>query len=245
MNTEMLTAYWSDRELAINFIILLHLLGALAVGILLGYERSYHGRAAGLRTYALVCMASTALTVIIAYPSLWYGGLAPTSGGLPADPTRVIQGLMTGIGFLGAGVIMREGFSIRGLSTAASIWMTAAIGILIGVGFYAAAIIAALFSIAVMSGFHWVEIVLPHRSHVHLSLSYARAKRPDEAAILALVGPHGYEVGDWAFHLNQNGQRFEYQLVLTCRGPGRAAALARALAEEPDLIEFQLTPTRT
>lgn len=71
---DVLLAYWSAAELATNGLILLHLLGALAVGVLIGYERSYHGRAAGIRTYALVCVASCVLTVINAYPAMWYGG---------------------------------------------------------------------------------------------------------------------------------------------------------------------------
>src|ERR1700740_3679569 len=98
---EFFKAYWSSGVLATNGVILLNLLGALLLGLMVGYERSYHGRAAGMRTYGLVCMASSALTVIVAYSGYWYGGHA----GLPAnpDPTRVIQGIVTGIGFLGAG----------------------------------------------------------------------------------------------------------------------------------------------
>src|SRR5450830_1061906 len=129
---DFLRAYWSPAELATNGVILLNLLGALLLGLLVGYERSYHGRASGMRTYGLVCMASAALTVIAGYPEYWYGGKTAIFGG--ADPTRIIQGIVTGIGFLGAGVIMKEGFSISGLTTAASIWTSAAIGILVGVG---------------------------------------------------------------------------------------------------------------
>ncbi|MBX9633421.1 MAG: MgtC/SapB family protein, partial [Magnetospirillum sp.] len=71
---DVLKAYWSAPEITTNFIIFLHLLGALAVGVMIGYERSYHGRAAGIRTYALVCVASCVLTVVNAYPAHWFGG---------------------------------------------------------------------------------------------------------------------------------------------------------------------------
>jgi hypothetical protein len=115
---EMLSAYWSRPELETNGLILLNLIGALLLGLMVGYERAYHGRAAGMRTYGLVCMASAALTIIGGYPDFWFGGhggaFAPVT-----DPTRIIQGVVTGIGFLGAGVIMREGFIISGLTTAA------------------------------------------------------------------------------------------------------------------------------
>ena len=77
------------------------------------------------------------------------------------DPTRVVQGIVTGIGFLGAGVIMRDGMSISGLTTAASIWATAAIGVLVGVGFYPAAILLALLSASLMMWGVKVEARLP------------------------------------------------------------------------------------
>src|SRR5512139_1943632 len=109
---DSLAAYWAPPELATNGLIILNLLGALLLGLLVGYERSYHGRAAGMRTYGLVCMASAALTVIGGYSHAWFGGNALQASA--TDTTRVIQGIVTGIGFLCAGVIMREGFNISG-----------------------------------------------------------------------------------------------------------------------------------
>ena len=76
LTSESLMAYWSATEVATNIIVFLNLLGALLLGLVVGYERSYHGRAAGMRTYGLVCMASAALTVIAGYPGYWYGGHA-------------------------------------------------------------------------------------------------------------------------------------------------------------------------
>src|SRR5436853_2938952 len=106
LSLNFLAAYWSAPEVAANVLIFLNLLGALILGMLVGYERAFHGRAAGMRTYGLVCMASAGLTVFVGYPGFWYGGLVS----LPVnpDPTRVVQGIVTGIGFLGAGVIMKE-----------------------------------------------------------------------------------------------------------------------------------------
>ena len=118
LSFESLSAYWSAAEVATNIVVFMNLFGALLLGLIVGYERSYHGRAAGMRTYGLVCMASAALTVIVGYPGYWYGGHVDAVVAT-ADPTRVIQGIVTGIGFLGAGVIMKEGFNISGLTTAA------------------------------------------------------------------------------------------------------------------------------
>src|SRR5512147_700137 len=106
LSLESLAAYWSITEVETNVIVFMNLLGAMLLGLLVGYERSYHGRAAGMRTYGLVCMASAALVVITGYPGYWYGGHVPATATLSADPTRVIQGIVTGVGFLGAGVIM-------------------------------------------------------------------------------------------------------------------------------------------
>src|ERR1019366_9802873 len=149
LSPRALADYWSSPELAANVVIFFNLLGALLLGLFVGYERSFHGRAAGMRTYGLVCMASAALTVFAGYPGMWYGGHASTD--MSVDPTRVVQGIVTGIGFLGAGVIVKEGFSIHGLNTAASIWASSAIGVLVGVGFYLAAILLAVLCALSMS----------------------------------------------------------------------------------------------
>lgn len=241
---ELLRSYWSSAELVTNGLILLHLLGALAVGLLLGYERSYHGRAAGMRTYGLVCLASAALTVVNAYPSMWYGGIGTQGAALAGDPTRVIQGIVTGIGFLGAGVIMREGLSIRGLSTAASIWATSAIGIIIGLGFYAAAVAGAVLSILVMSLLRPIERLLPHQSVVHLMLVFPRDKAPPPEALRAQAKAHGFEVIDWAFHLASGSGQFECQLVLQGKGDPDPMALVGALASTDAVVEFRLSPSR-
>ena len=245
---DLLRSYWSPAELATNGLIFLHLLGALAVGLLMGYERSYHGRAAGMRTYGLVCLASAALTVVNAYPAMWYGGTWVQDGAQSiagaGDPTRVIQGIVTGIGFLGAGVIMRERLSIRCLSTAASIWATSAVGIIIGLGFYAAAIAAALLTILVMSLLRPLERLLPHRSVLHLTLVFPREKAPPPDELRAQVVKHGFEVVDWAFHLANGSGQFECQLVLQGRGDLDPMTLVAALASTDALVEFKLSPSR-
>src|SRR6478735_11377903 len=111
---------------------LYRLLAAVGAGTCIGYERSFHGRPAGLRTHVLVCLASSILMLVTVYEANW----VRLAGEARLDPTRMAQGIMTGIGFLGAGVIVKEGLNVRGLTTAASIWITAGIGVLAGVGLY-------------------------------------------------------------------------------------------------------------
>jgi putative Mg2+ transporter-C (MgtC) family protein len=121
-----------------------HMATALLLGWLVGYERYFKGRAAGSQVYCLVCVTSCAVTLLAGFPSLWYWGQAIDTGG--ADPTKVIAPILTGIGFLGAGIIVKSGLNVRGLTTAASIWGSSAIGILVGAGFVAIAVgLTALF----------------------------------------------------------------------------------------------------
>ncbi|MGD0642271.1 MAG: MgtC/SapB family protein [Roseiarcus sp.] len=239
---EFLAAYWSPAELFTNGILLLHLIGATAVGLLLGYERSYHGRAAGMRTYALVCVTSTMLVVINAYPDQWYGGHSLTPAAI--DPTRVIQGIMTGIGFLGAGVIMKEGFTIRGLSTAASIWMTAAIGVVIGIGFYGAAISATAVMLVAMTALGQLEKLLPHQTTLHLSLVYPSGRTPTADEIRERMKRHGFDVVDWSFQYCEDNDHFQYDLVLQAVGDCRSHNLVSDLSRSHEAVEFRLAPSR-
>jgi hypothetical protein len=116
-----------------DLVIIGRVIGALVIGALIGFERTFHGRPAGFRTHSLVCIASAILMIVTVYQNQWMTFVEHDA--IRTDPTRMAQGIMTGIGFLGAGVIFKEGLTVRGLTTAASIWVTAAIGILVGIGF--------------------------------------------------------------------------------------------------------------
>ena len=106
---------------------------ALVLGLALGAEREYHGHPAGLRTMALVSVGSCMFTAL---------GLLPEFGSR-VDPTRIAAQIVTGVGFLGAGAILRQGTDVRGLTTAASIWVVAALGMAIGFGQYLTALFTA------------------------------------------------------------------------------------------------------
>jgi putative Mg2+ transporter-C (MgtC) family protein len=187
-----LIAYWVGDVLLANLLVFFTLFGALLLGLLVGYERSFHGRAAGMRTYGLVCMASAALTVIGGYHAFWYGGHG--AGAAAPDVTHIIQGIVTGIGFLGAGVIMREGFNISGLTTAASIWAASVIGVLIGVGFYAAAILLSLLSATCMVWISRLEAWLPSRHAAALTLRFAQGVVPDAQTLRNATKECGYQL---------------------------------------------------
>lgn len=113
--------------------VLLRLALAMALGGLIGLERESHKRAAGFRTHILVSVGSTLVMMISQY------AFAGSSGGPQYDPGRIAAQVVSGIGFLGAGTILREGATIKGLTTAASLWVVAGIGLAVGTGFYLAA----------------------------------------------------------------------------------------------------------
>jgi len=245
LSFESLTSYWSVPEVETNVIVFFNLLGALLLGLLVGYERSYHGRAAGMRTYGLVCMASAALVVIAGYPAYWYGGKPAIIGG--ADPTRIIQGIVTGVGFLGAGVIMKEGFSISGLTTAASIWTSAAIGILVGVGFHAAAILMALMSVACMMWVSRLEGWLPSRQAVAIMLRFRKGFVPREHVLRRVARERGYDIvgGTLSVRLQDGQPEWNFVAVALDKNSGvPIAELAQELTAFEGVQDFHLSHER-
>lgn len=240
-----LYAYWSAPEIAVNVTVLLNLLGALLLGMLVGYERSYHGRAAGMRTYGLVCMASTALTVIVGYSGFWYGGHAVLASN--PDPTRVVQGIVTGIGFLGAGVIMHEGLSTRGLSTAASIWTSSAIGVMIGVGFYGAAIALSLLAVFCMTWITRLECWLPSRQGIAVVLQFHKTFVPRQEKLCEFALAHGYEVASGTIAISYQEGKPEWRFVAVALGKRTEtsiSALAIELSAFEGIESFHLSHAR-
>jgi len=243
---DFLSAYWSHAELATNAVILLNLLGALALGLMVGYERSYHGRAAGMRTYGLVCMASAALTVIGGYPGHWFGGHV-SQYLINSDPTRIVQGIVTGIGFLGAGVIMREGFNISGLTTAASIWASSVIGVMVGVGFYLGAIGLAILCAGSMVFLTRVEAWLPSRHAIAITMRFKAGYMPQEPALRTMALQRGYEIAGGSLMIGSDGGQQEWRFVaiaLSKRSGAPMSVLSAELAAFDGIHSFQLSHAR-
>lgn len=245
LSLESLAAYWTGPEISTNIIVVLNLIGALLLGLVVGYERSYHGRAAGMRTYGLVCMASAALTVLAGHPGSWYGGHMAASVG--ADPTRIIQGVVTGIGFLGAGVIMREGMNISGLTTAASIWASAAIGVMVGVGFFAAAMMLALLSASCMVWGSKLEAWLPSRQAVKIVLRFKKEFIPHEDTLRRAALKRGYEIAIGSLSIKSDNGQPEWHFVavsLRKQHGSSLADLASEIAQFDGVESFQLAHAR-
>jgi putative Mg2+ transporter-C (MgtC) family protein len=247
IETEQLLRYWTLSQWQANLLVLMHLVGAGLLGLVLGYERAFHGRAAGMRTYALVCMASTAVIVLLGLPHQWFGGSGAAIVAPLMDPTRVIQGVVTGIGFLCAGVIMREGMNISGLTTAASIWAASAIGILLGMGFYFAAITLTLLCASLMMWGARLEAALPSHPAIAVLLRGEPGRGFDQAELIAFAARLGYDFAPGSVSIECEGDRQEWRFVCTARRNYRSETLSRfasRLSELPGLAGYRVTHAR-
>jgi putative Mg2+ transporter-C (MgtC) family protein len=218
----------------------LRLFAALAIGGLIGLERSHHGRPAGFRTHALVCLSTALLMLVTVYETRWFPGIS--QGRVALDPTRLAQGIMTGIGFLGAGTIMKDGVSVRGLTTAASVWITAAIGILVGVGFWFPALLATVLTLGTLSVFRWIEDQLPARSYARLALRFAGDRVMPEDELRRLLAGHGFKVANLSYRRDAAAGHFEYRMTIRTNHPERTGELSRALDRLDALQEYRVSP---
>jgi putative Mg2+ transporter-C (MgtC) family protein len=216
-----------------------HLLVATMAGGLIGLERTYHGRPAGFRTHTLVCVASSLLMLVTMYQARWFTG-APLDT-VRIDPTRMAQGVMTGIGFLGAGVIMREGLSVRGLTTAASIWITAAIGILAGVGLYSGVLIGSVITIGILTVFRKVENRMPSQIYANNTIVFGRDNYLSETEIRELFSVNGFSVANMSYRLMEKGEQLEYRMTVRTMDRGNIEKLSKTLMGLTSIVEFNIS----
>lgn len=216
------------------------LLVSMLAGGLIGLERAYTGRPAGLRTHTLVCMASSLLMLLTVYQ--WDLLANAPMDTIRVDPTRMAQGVMTGIGFLGAGVIMKEKFTIRGLTTAASIWMTASIGIILGVGFYSAGLLATFFTLVILSFFGWLEKRLPSRVYSRLVVRFKTRTVMERKELNEMIRQFKIRGSNPSYKLEENGRFLQYRMNLFTNHANNFQKLADYLASSEDVQEFTIMP---
>lgn len=145
-----------EGNLQFDFEVAIRLMLAFGIGTMIGLEREYHSKAAGLRTMIMICLGSTIFTLI----SISIGG----------DSTdRIASNIITGIGFLGAGVIFKDGLNISGITTATAIWICAALGMAVGTGQYILALLGSVIVLIVLSVLQRVTVMV---EHFHQGRSY-------------------------------------------------------------------------
>jgi len=180
---------------------LLRVAVAAALGGAIGLERELDEKAAGLRTHMLVSVGSALFTLVGAYG---FSGFPSGS----VDPTRIAAQIVTGIGFLGAGVIFRQGFMIRGLTTAASLWLVAAVGMAAGAGYWQGAVIAAGAGLIGLRPVEWLkERAIPYRASNRMVIELADGGTSGDV-LDALE-----QAGD-LLALRRDGKRMEVELRL-------------------------------
>jgi putative Mg2+ transporter-C (MgtC) family protein len=216
-----------------------HLLVATMAGGLIGLERTYHGRPAGFRTHTLVCVASSLLMLVTMYHAKLFAGATPDS--VRIDPTRMAQGVMTGIGFLGAGVIVREGLTVRGLTTAASIWITAAIGILAGIGFYSAVLMGSVITVGILTVFRKAENWIPSQISANNLMIFDRDNHMSESEIRELLSKNGFSVGNISRRLMGRGEQLEYRMTMRTMDRGNIEKLSKTLLGLTSIVEFNIS----
>lgn len=218
--------------------------GAVLAGGLIGVEREYRGRPAGFRTHILVALASALLMLAAVHQLEWMGEADIEL--IQIDPVRMAHGILTGIGFLCGGVIFRHGFSVHGLTTAASLWITSALGTLYGVGFYGLAVGGTLTTLLVLAVLRLADRRMPQLSIMDVRVCYRRSDAHDEPSFRQLMSDHGFHTGAVSQRLwsgeDEGRARVEYSATL--RGSGRPEVddLARTLREDPQVIEYRLVP---
>jgi putative Mg2+ transporter-C (MgtC) family protein len=186
-------------------------------------------------------LSTSLLMLVTVYEDKWFSGSERVHAAL--DPTRMAQGIMTGIGFLGAGVIVQEGVSVRGLTTAASIWITAAIGVLIGIGFYFPALLAFVLTLGTLSVFRWIEGKLPVEFYARFVVRFARDAMLSEPDMRQLVAKHGFSIANLNYRLDVQDDFFEYRMVIRSHDAKSANGLIETLKNVPTIREFRLSPT--
>lgn len=214
---------------------------AMTAGGLIGIERTYHGHPAGFRTHILVCMTSCVLMLAAMHQSTWAFTALPGQS-VVIDPTRMSHGLLTGIGFLCAGVIFREGFSVHGLTTAASLWTTSAIGMMFGVGMLHLALVAAGATLLVLAILRFLDARLPHVGVMDVTLRWTREMAPPEGTLRRLLEDSGLKAVRIGHVLSPDGAIHEHHVKARGPMPLNVDGLVSRLGGQSGLAGFSVMP---
>jgi putative Mg2+ transporter-C (MgtC) family protein len=215
---------------------------SLAAGALIGVEREFQGKPAGLRTHTLLCFAAALMSLLGLRMAEWTVSLSPETQ-IISDLARMPHAILTGIGFLGAGVIFREGVSVHGLTTAASLWLTAALGIVFGTGLLELGIIGTAAALLVLILLRILQRISLRHPAVRLEVSVPADSPYDGAALAATLERQRLRAGPVSRRQDRGTGLRHYTLKATslhARLDGEG--LAKALQEDPQIRAFSITP---
>ncbi len=220
----------------------LPIVGAMIAGGAIGVEREYRSRPAGLRTHVLVALASCLLMLGAVHQVRWMSDTPMDV--VRIDPVRMAHGVLTGVGFLCGGVIFQQGFSVHGLTTAASLWITSAIGTLFGVGLYGLATLGTVLALVMLSAARFLDHRLPQKNFVHIRVRSRREASLGEGDLRALL--LGFELkGARLDHkLVEGGAAFELSGMFSGKDALPLSAVADRLREDARIVEFDILPRK-
>lgn len=202
----------------------LRLLAAMAMGGLIGLERELRAKDAGLRTHFLVALGSALFTLVSQYGF----------GADLKDSSRVAAQVVSGIGFLGAGTIIFQKNVVHGLTTAAGLWVTAAIGLSCGTGMFA---VAGATTVLVLLGLEVVNALHPHRSHTIISLSFSSTDKQMLPLMQKRLREAGFELKSYEMREKHSSHGCSYDVVMelqACRG-GHISKLLACVSDVDDV----------
>jgi len=222
------TLHWSH--------VLLRLGVAAALGGAIGLERELRDREAGLRTHMLVSMGAALFTIVSAYG--FHEFLVNGGNLVRTDPTRIAAQVVSGVGFLGAGAIIRQGFSIRGLTTAATLWVVAAIGMAAGAGYYSAATITTAVALVSLGPLRVAayKIVRLRRGEVGQVLIQLPTGESPAGVVDAIERTGGHIE---SMEVTQEADRRNLNLLVELRPPRRSPDLVAAVADVEGVLEVR------
>lgn len=206
----------------------LRLLLAAVAGALIGLEREVHGRPAGLRTHLLVAVASCLMMMLSEGFYLKYGDLPGTSV-VRLDPSRVAAQIIAGIGFLGAGVILKEGLSVRGLTTAACLWMAAGLGMGFGMGAYFLSLLTTAIGLFSLIFLKKIEPFLKKDRYLYVDV-IADGKVDIYSELENVFVAHGMRVSDVSSDHDLIAEEIHYGFILTQHRRRMGRELAASIA---------------
>ena len=193
--------------------ILVKLLLATLGGGIIGLEREKHGRPAGLRTHILVALGACLMMIISEAFVVKYAA-ADAGSALRLDPARTAAQIISGIGFLGAGVILKEGISIRGLTTAASLWMVAGLGMAFGMGLFVPAAMGTVIALCSLIFLKWLEPVIKKDRFLFLTvIAQRREGLYDELERIFVLNQ--LRIADIESDLNLENGLIRYEFIIT------------------------------
>ncbi|NLY54177.1 MAG: MgtC/SapB family protein [Firmicutes bacterium] len=192
-----------------NWLVIARLVVATLLGGIIGLQRESVNRPAGFRTHVLVSVGS-ALVMLVSI----YGFNAETMGGRFSDPARLAAQVVSGIGFLGAGTILKEGSSVRGLTTAASLWVVAGVGLAVGSGFYLGAVVTTVIVFLALSAFANLDDRLLHRAK-YQTVIVDVVNRPGQlGAIGEFLGAHNISIRSVYVHNQDENESVRLKMFL-------------------------------